>query len=234
VTTAPAARVTPSPSLTPGVRILPAPSQPRLTSSLQQPAQIVALRPAAHRAGVGRRAGHAMPCLSPFQRRGSRVHLTCHTTHGIVRRRGSRSRPGGRHGLSNGRQHYRPGPTKAAAHMTHCSPSETPRSSPRRQAAQRATPSPFAVTARPDTEATGAVIRRVRLGWHQSGQNWRYEDVSRDQWEIICRDCGDDEGPPQRQSAAVSLLRRPIVGRTRAQAALQHHVAAHREIGPPG
>lgn len=118
--------------------------------------------------------------------------------------------------------------------MTHCSPSQTPGSSPLRQASQRRTPSAFAATARPDAEATGAVIRRVRLGWHQAGQDWRYEDVSRDQWEIICRDCGDDEGPPQRQTAVVSLLRRPIVGRTRAQAALQHHVAAHREIGSLG
>jgi len=99
-------------------------------------------------------------------------------------------------------------------------------------AAQRTAPSPFAVTARPDPGATGAVIRRVRLGWHQAGQDWRYADVSRDQWEIVCRDCGDDEGPPQRQTADVSLLRRPIVGPTRAQTALQHHLKAHRQTNP--
>lgn len=93
-------------------------------------------------------------------------------------------------------------------------------------------PSPFAVTARPDPGVPGAVIRRVRLGWHQAGQDWRYEDVSRDQWEIVCRDCGDDEGPPQRQTSNVSLLRRPIVGPTRARTALQHHLDAHPQTDP--
>ncbi len=107
-----------------------------------------------------------------------------------------------------------------------------PSSARRRQAAQRAAPSPFAVTARPDPGAPGALIRRVRLGWHQAGQDWRYEDVSRDQWEIICRDCGDDEGPLQRQTADVSLLRKPIVGRPRAQTALQHHLNTHRQTDP--
>jgi len=106
-----------------------------------------------------------------------------------------------------------------------------------RQAAQHTAPSPFAVTARPDPGAPDALIRRVRLGWHQAGQDWRYEDVSRDQWEIICRDCGDDEGPPQRQTANVSLLRKPIVGPTRAQTALAHHLDTHRQTAasrPPG
>jgi len=108
--------------------------------------------------------------------------------------------------------------------------SQGPPGSARTQRAARDTePSPFAVTARPDPEPTGAVIRRVRLGWHQAGHDWRYEDVSRDQWEIVCRDCGDDEGPPQRQTADVRLLRRPVIGRPRAQTALQHHLDAHRQ-----
>jgi len=112
-----------------------------------------------------------------------------------------------------------------------------PSSAQVQQAAQRTAPSPFAVTARLDPGATGAVIRRVRLGWHQAGQDWRYEDVSRDQWEIVCRDCGDDEGPPQRQTAKVRLLRKPIVGPTRAQTALAHHLDTHRQTAasrPPG
>ncbi len=107
-----------------------------------------------------------------------------------------------------------------------------PSSAQVQQAAQRTAPSPFAVTARPDPGAPGALIRRVRFGWHQAGQDWRYEDVSRDQWELVCRDCGDDEGPPQRQTADVSLLRRPIVGPTRAQTALEHHLKAHRQTDP--
>ncbi len=107
-----------------------------------------------------------------------------------------------------------------------------PSSTRLRQPAQRTAPSPFAVTARPDPEATGAVIRRIRLGWHRAGQDWRYDDVSRDQWEIICRDCGDDEGAPPQQTADVRLLRRPVVGLARAQAALQHHLDTHRQTGP--
>jgi len=108
----------------------------------------------------------------------------------------------------------------------------SPSSARGRQAAQHTAPSPFAVTGRPDPGAPGALIRRVRFGWHQAGQDWRYEDVSRDQWELVCRDCGDDEGPPQRQTANVRLLRRPIVGPTRAQTALQHHLKAHRQTDP--
>ena len=110
-------------------------------------------------------------------------------------------------------------------------------SSAQGQQAARTAPSPFAVTARPDPAAPGAVIRRVRFGWHQAGQDWRYEDVSRDQWEIVCRDCGDDEGPPQRETAKVRLLRKPIVGPTRAQTAQQHHLNTHRQTAasrPPG
>jgi len=98
----------------------------------------------------------------------------------------------------------------------------------------RPTPSPFAVTAHRNLDPTSpAEVRRVRLGWHEAGGGWRYEDVSRDMWEIICRDCGDTQGPPQHQNAAVRRLRTPVTGRDRALKALQQHLAMHQKAHAP-
>ncbi len=104
-----------------------------------------------------------------------------------------------------------------------------PRAARAQQALQGTLPYPLAITARADRDGTRAAIRRVRLGWHPAGQEWRYEDVSRDQWEITCRACGDDEGPPQRQTPELSLLRGPYIGRSRAQTALREHLITHRQ-----
>ncbi len=66
----------------------------------------------------------------------------------------------------------------------------------------------------------------------RSLRNWRQDDLGRwvsteateELWEIVCAQCGDDQGPVDRQMAAVRSLRGPYSSRDRAEHVARRHV----------
>ena len=53
-------------------------------------------------------------------------------------------------------------------------------------------------------------VRHIHLAWHRDhfGQ-WVSESWDDSKWEVICRECGDTEGPGDEQSPGVRELRGP-------------------------
>jgi hypothetical protein len=67
-------------------------------------------------------------------------------------------------------------------------------------------------------------VRHVVLSGHrdQYGQ-WVADTVDEDAWELICRECGDDEGLADSQSEAIRSLRGPYPHKRKAEDAERQH-----------
>jgi hypothetical protein len=52
--------------------------------------------------------------------------------------------------------------------------------------------------------------RQVRTGWRQDAAGaWAYDALDDQLWEVFCEQCGDTDGPAERQKPAVRQLRGP-------------------------
>jgi hypothetical protein len=66
--------------------------------------------------------------------------------------------------------------------------------------------------------------RRVRLGWRQDGEGaWTFDAEDRRLWEVCCFECGDTDGPPERQAPHVQALRGPYESKRLANRMVKRH-----------
>jgi hypothetical protein len=81
----------------------------------------------------------------------------------------------------------------------------------------------------PDNHLEGhyPYARPVRLGWkQQSDGTWVSSSEDRKVWEVFCEQCGDKDGPAERQPEPARTLRGPYASKHKAEhAAKQHFVA---------
>lgn len=69
--------------------------------------------------------------------------------------------------------------------------------------------------------------RPVRLGWRRdAGGHWAYDMVDEHQWEVLCAQCGDTDGPATDQSPEVQALRGPYRSKHRAKHVADKHFRA--------
>jgi len=69
-------------------------------------------------------------------------------------------------------------------------------------------------------------VRHVHLGWrHDQYGRWVSDQEDEAQWEVVCIQCGDDEGPADRQTPGVQRLRGPYPSRHKARHAAGRHEA---------
>jgi len=74
-------------------------------------------------------------------------------------------------------------------------------------------------------------VRHVRTGWHRDehcllvDESWNHT-----QWEVICTECGDTEGPTEAQAIEVQTLRGPYPSRHKARRVARRH--EHRQGFP--
>ena len=61
---------------------------------------------------------------------------------------------------------------------------------------------------------------------------WESDACDDTPWEVVCAECGDDEGPAQEQSGSVRKLRGPYRNKHKAQRVAHRH--ERRESGPLG
>jgi len=67
-------------------------------------------------------------------------------------------------------------------------------------------------------------VRHVRVALHRDGYGqWMSESWENSQWEVICAECGDTEGPLDEQTVEVRRLRGPYVSRHKAERAAHGH-----------
>jgi hypothetical protein len=66
--------------------------------------------------------------------------------------------------------------------------------------------------------------RKLRLGWRRDvkGQ-WTSDAEDPEQWEVLCGQCGDTDGPAAGQTPAVRTLRGPYATRHKARHAVARH-----------
>ena len=74
----------------------------------------------------------------------------------------------------------------------------------------------------------GAPHRRVSCraqpkNWIERFEGWFRDEATTGEWEVICLDCGDDQGPYSEQSAAVQAVRGPYDTFAAAQGAAERH-----------
>ena len=74
-------------------------------------------------------------------------------------------------------------------------------------------------------------VRHVRLGWHRDkyGQ-WVPDAEDESHWEVICRQCGDTEGPVDEQPKSAKEVRGPYPTHHKAEHAAKKH---ERKFAPP-
>lgn len=69
-------------------------------------------------------------------------------------------------------------------------------------------------------------VRHRRVGWSQDRHGDLVPgDVDESHWEVVCVQCGDDEGPPESQSESASGLRGPFTSEHRARHVADRHEA---------
>lgn len=69
--------------------------------------------------------------------------------------------------------------------------------------------------------------RRVRHGWTQSPEGWKWESEDPDLWEVFCAECGDTDGPSENQTAGVQSLRGPYKSHHHARHVASKHFQAN-------
>jgi hypothetical protein len=68
--------------------------------------------------------------------------------------------------------------------------------------------------------------RRLRLRWRRDTEGqWQPQSEDRHQWEVVCAECGDTDGPASEQSATVQALRGPYSNERHAKRAAEEHFA---------
>lgn len=69
-------------------------------------------------------------------------------------------------------------------------------------------------------------VRHVHSGWRRDehGQ-WVAEEYDESQWEVVCPQCGDTDGPAEAQTGEARALRGPYRSKHKAEHAANHHVA---------
>jgi hypothetical protein len=67
-------------------------------------------------------------------------------------------------------------------------------------------------------------VRPLRSGWDKDAAGaWESSAEEPGQWEVVCRQCGDEDGPAADQPEAARQLRGPYGSKRRAgRAAVQH------------
>jgi len=73
-------------------------------------------------------------------------------------------------------------------------------------------------------------VRHLRVGWRTDAHGqWVADAIDESQWEVVCVQCGDDDGPADRLLPDVRTLRGPYPSRHRAEHAARRH---EREMSP--
>ena len=90
----------------------------------------------------------------------------------------------------------------------------------------------------PEPEAHFPYARRLRLDWTQA-QDGSWHHANKDdphRWEVVCAQCGDIDGPADRQPEPARSLRGPYDGKHSAHRAVKHHEQQHPaqalDLGP--
>ena len=65
--------------------------------------------------------------------------------------------------------------------------------------------------------------RRLRVGWTRTPSGWAYASEDDHLWEVFCAECGDTDGPADRQSPEVQRLRGPYESEHRAKHVADRH-----------
>ena len=80
----------------------------------------------------------------------------------------------------------------------------------------------------PEPEAHFPYARPLRLGWAQAEDgSWHHSLEDRHKWEVVCAQCGDTDGPANRQPEPANLLRGPYDSKHAAHRAVKHHSRQH-------
>ena len=67
-------------------------------------------------------------------------------------------------------------------------------------------------------------VRRVRTGWHVDEHRQVVAESWNDtEWDVICRECGDTEGPTEDQAVDVQKLRGPYSRKHKARREAHRH-----------
>ncbi len=70
--------------------------------------------------------------------------------------------------------------------------------------------------------------RRLLLGWHQDEDGkWASAREDERRWEVFCRECGDTDGPAEKQTEAVQRLRGPYPSEHKAKHVATKHFDEH-------
>ena len=70
--------------------------------------------------------------------------------------------------------------------------------------------------------------RRLVLSWQRDqGGKWVEGAEDERRWEVVCRECGDADGPVEAQSEAVQRLRGPYLSEHKARHAATKHFDEH-------
>ena len=77
-------------------------------------------------------------------------------------------------------------------------------------------------------------VRRAHVGWSRDSLgHWTSETTHESQWEIVCPQCGDSDGPLDAQSDFVRALRGPYSSRRKARRAAKKHARHNQEPSRP-
>lgn len=67
-------------------------------------------------------------------------------------------------------------------------------------------------------------VRHVHTSWrHDEYGRWVADGQEDSRWEVVCVQCGDDEGPADRQAGAIKELRGPYATKRKAGHAARRH-----------
>jgi hypothetical protein len=68
------------------------------------------------------------------------------------------------------------------------------------------------------------MARALHIGWRQEGTGqWVADARDGEQWEVVCAQCGDTDGPLEGQTPPVRELRGPYANKHRARHAASKH-----------
>lgn len=66
-------------------------------------------------------------------------------------------------------------------------------------------------------------VRNFPLDWHKGTDAWTFESVDPRLWEVVCAECGDDDGPAEQQAAQIRRLRGPYDSERLAKRVARRH-----------